>query len=494
MRNSNLRWAIALAFILILGPEALQSQGSWSVIPAYDGLQVRNGMLVFANQSAFDRVYQDLEQRISSWNADPNAPRAGESPEQPCPDDNAVLALFEQRYPAGSIRKASLQAECDWLNAGRNPADFTGHHLVDELLASLFNAKYQLQVGTNIYYIPVEGITYIVANEDMASLRALERGENPYGLPNVAVYGPEDGCSAEFSVNTTANTTSVGFAFIGEPQTGVADYFWEFGDGTISALQNPVHNYATAGTYTVCLTVEADSPKPCSDRVCKDIQVGSSGCTPFFIYNETGQPGGICFLDYSNLLENVTSWHWEFGDGSEGSDQPNPCHVFPCDKTYFVTLTIKTGSGCTGFFGLPVKVDSYACCSEKAQKKDVYYYASNQKQIRYNQRHIQIPFLYHRVVATVKNFKLNSNGNWAKAEADLRIDLGGSVYLIAETGCKCHLPFSIAKMEIALDKKTLTITKPVGKFFKAKKASEWNVKYTVNNTVITQQSTPVFCE
>ena len=31
-------------------------------------------------------------------------------------------------------------------------------------------------------------------------------------------------------------------------------WMWDFGDGSGSTLQNPVHTYAAAGTYTVCLT------------------------------------------------------------------------------------------------------------------------------------------------------------------------------------------------------------------------------------------------
>ncbi len=32
-------------------------------------------------------------------------------------------------------------------------------------------------------------------------------------------------------------------------------WLWDFGDGTTSTLQNPLHTYATIGNYTVTLTV-----------------------------------------------------------------------------------------------------------------------------------------------------------------------------------------------------------------------------------------------
>ncbi|MBK7409046.1 MAG: hypothetical protein IPJ40_13900 [Saprospirales bacterium] len=494
MRNSTLRWAVALMFFWLCLAEGVYAQSVWETIPAYEGLQVRNDMLVFFSKTVFDQVYQDLEQRIGEWNADPNALSPEESAGQACPDDNVVLALFEQRYQLNSIRKATLQKECDWLSTGRDPLAFESHHLVDEILAALFNGRYQVQIGSDIYYLPEPGITYIIANADLEALAALERGENPYGLPNVTVHGPEGGCMADFSVNTDYNTTTVGFSFTGQPQTGMVIYFWEFGDGSVSSVKNPVHNYANAGTFTVCLTIETSGMDPCADRICKSVQVGGEGCLPFFIYNETGQQGGVCFLDNTQLMQNVISWDWEFGDGSAGANVPNPCHTFPCDKTYFVTLSIVTSSGCSGFFTIPVEVNSYECCSAKAAKKGTFYFSGNQKQIIYNQRQIQIPLLYHRVVSTLKHYKLNSNGKWKKENANLQIDLQGNVFLASQEGCKCNLPFNIANTKLAINKKSLTITKAVGKAFKAKKANEWSAGYFVNNALLTQETTPVTCD
>ena len=33
-----------------------------------------------------------------------------------------------------------------------------------------------------------------------------------------------------------------------------SSYFWEFGDGETSTEENPIHNYASVGFYTVTLT------------------------------------------------------------------------------------------------------------------------------------------------------------------------------------------------------------------------------------------------
>ncbi len=38
----------------------------------------------------------------------------------------------------------------------------------------------------------------------------------------------------------------------------ISDWLWQFGDGTSSTLQNPVHTYTSPGTYTVTLSVNAE--------------------------------------------------------------------------------------------------------------------------------------------------------------------------------------------------------------------------------------------
>src|SRR5690606_16027069 len=36
------------------------------------------------------------------------------------------------------------------------------------------------------------------------------------------------------------------------------EWFWNFGDGTTSTLENPTHRYGTTGTFTVRLTTTTD--------------------------------------------------------------------------------------------------------------------------------------------------------------------------------------------------------------------------------------------
>jgi hypothetical protein len=86
-----------------------------------------------------------------------------------------------------------------------------------------------------------------------------------------------------------SNPTAI--SFNSNSSTNAVQYFWNFGDGYTGFGANPTHNYTSAGTYTVCLTVSNDtnfsinggSPvggpsginpcTSCSDSICKVITI-----------------------------------------------------------------------------------------------------------------------------------------------------------------------------------------------------------------------------
>lgn len=74
-----------------------------------------------------------------------------------------------------------------------------------------------------------------------------------------------------FTYSATGKTvyftnTSTG---LGGPDT----YQWQFGDGVVSSLQNPVHIYADFATYNVCLTVDGLIQGCSSQMICQNIML-----------------------------------------------------------------------------------------------------------------------------------------------------------------------------------------------------------------------------
>ncbi len=134
---------------------------------------------------------------------------------------------------------------------------------------------------------------------------------------------------------------------------------WNFGDGTIisglmsnATIANPVHIYANAGTYNVCLRVKRNnntSTAPCVAEYCKTVVV-TQPCNivaSFTSQADTAHPLRIKFTNTSTAVLSSDSIRWTFGDGSSISgllSDPNaasPTHDYAQAGTYNVCIRIK---------------------------------------------------------------------------------------------------------------------------------------------------------
>jgi PKD repeat protein len=125
--------------------------------------------------------------------------------------------------------------------------------------------------------------------------------------------------------------------------TAVTSWYWDFGDGQTSTLQNPVHAYALPGVYKVCLTITAvsTSGQSCCDQVCtKVIACGGQPCEvhPYFKWTDLGH-WTLQFTDLSTGTGTPCAWFWDFGDGNTSTLQ-NPVHSYQNPGFYVVCLKV----------------------------------------------------------------------------------------------------------------------------------------------------------
>ncbi|MFA5781556.1 MAG: PKD domain-containing protein [Bacteroidales bacterium] len=147
-------------------------------------------------------------------------------------------------------------------------------------------------------------------------------------------------CQADFIALQNYCDKCVSFTDSSWSAGNITSWVWGFGDGTGDTSQNPVHCYNNFGTYTVCLTV-FDTMNNCSNQFCNNIYIDSA----FYINADfsfsldpiANIPNAFIFYDNSN--GNITSWLWDFGDGTTSTLQ-NPYHLFPDSGIYNVCLTI----------------------------------------------------------------------------------------------------------------------------------------------------------
>jgi PKD repeat protein len=149
-----------------------------------------------------------------------------------------------------------------------------------------------------------------------------------------------------FTWNTSCSSTPTQFTDQSSPAGMISAWDWTFGDGGTSTQQNPVHIYTTPGTYTVTLTIT--DAGGCTSSLSKSLSVYFQPVAAYR-YSSTFCPARqVTFTDSSYALNaTLTSWYWDFGNGSY-STQPNPVHTFPqSNATYPVTLTVTDNHGCS---------------------------------------------------------------------------------------------------------------------------------------------------
>lgn len=119
-------------------------------------------------------------------------------------------------------------------------------------------------------------------------------------------------------------------------------WFWDFGDGTSSSEQHPVHTFSEVGSYMVCLSI-FDSIEGCQDMYCEEIYFGGAGCqADFYYFADSTNTLSVQFVD--NSTGQVDVWYWDFGDGEDSYSQ-SPKHLFETSGLFHVCLHIFGNNG-----------------------------------------------------------------------------------------------------------------------------------------------------
>ena len=160
-----------------------------------------------------------------------------------------------------------------------------------------------------------------------------------FAQPQAAFNAPGEVCIG-VPVNFTDQSTAA--------NSTVTQWLWNFGDATTSTSQNPVKNYAAAGTYTVTLTIT--SAVGCiSTTATRTVIVNALPTASFNVSAPACATRNITFTDASSPNSgNLVKWTWNFGDGNNATlNNPSPfTHNYANPGAYNVTLQVETNKGC----------------------------------------------------------------------------------------------------------------------------------------------------
>lgn len=147
---------------------------------------------------------------------------------------------------------------------------------------------------------------------------------------------------AGFSVSSNNGCTGIGLQFT-DTSNFASAWNWDFGDGTSSNQQNPVHAYAATGSYTVSLTV---TYKGCTGTYTQTAPINiTNPVNPTFTANDTSNCSAPFTVNFTSSASGAASYTWNFGDGGT-STVANPSHTYTTTGSFTVSLSVANSAGC----------------------------------------------------------------------------------------------------------------------------------------------------
>lgn len=142
-----------------------------------------------------------------------------------------------------------------------------------------------------------------------------------------------------------------------------AAFFWDFGDGSTSTLENPTHVYASPGTYTVSLFAEnfCGETEPVTKTICIEPEIvanfsinNNEACSPFGLsVNNTTDLTNLCgdetfewSVVYTSEFCGTGAGIWSFTNGTD-QNSFEPEFLFETPGIYTIILTATNSCGST---------------------------------------------------------------------------------------------------------------------------------------------------
>ncbi len=254
------------------------------------------------------------------------------------------------------------------LNAAAPPVTLTGSGgTAPYTFAYTINGVPQTPVlsnGAGVYVINaptgVAGtFTYSVTSVTDASSTLCSRSYNNTVTTSITVLPLP---TVNFVTNTPlCETRDISFTDNSNPQAGtLATWAWNFGDPNAtpgnpntSVIQNPLHNYSVAGTYTVSLSVTTNNG--CTNAVpfTKTITINDRPKAGFIVPEVCINDVAAVFIDTSKIANGAISaagYTWNYGDPPSGvnntSTGMNGSHLYTLVGPYNVTHVVTSTLGC----------------------------------------------------------------------------------------------------------------------------------------------------
>lgn len=183
-------------------------------------------------------------------------------------------------------------------------------------------------------------------------------------LVPVGIVIPPSGLVPAFtsSPNTAADNQNVVFDASTSRSTGlspIADYRWDFGDGTTARGSIANHSFRAPGTYSVTLTLVDTLGRTASITRPYTVTPGPGPTAEGSASPRNPTPGQtVVFngsLSRAGAGRTLVRYDWTFGDGATGSGQ-QVTHVYTAPGAYTAVLTVTDDAGRSNSIEIDVDV------------------------------------------------------------------------------------------------------------------------------------------
>lgn len=163
---------------------------------------------------------------------------------------------------------------------------------------------------------------------------------------------------ARFEVNSVDCASKLTRRFT-DKSLGATSWSWTFGDGSSSTDKNPVHNYATPGSYIVKLTVKNAT---CEHTVSKQVLVISEKADFTISDTMTCKFKPVTLTAINSDASNLSAYTWQVTKDNRSFDNPTgrtTSFSFPEAGYYNIQLIITDIYGCKDSLYKPMLVHIY---------------------------------------------------------------------------------------------------------------------------------------
>ena len=219
----------------------------------------------------------------------------------------------------------------EWIFEGGDP---TSGNMMEEVVTYLNAGTFDVSlIGENEY-----------CRDTLLRANFIGVGDNPNAGFS---FTPESGCEPLFVNFLDLSTMNPGM---------ITDWFWDFGDGTLSAEQSPSHTFNEVGNVDVRLKVV--SAIGCADSVVHQIDVLKVNEVTFEEMPVVCQGEAIEIHPEISMMEDVDTFYWMMSPTLSCADCLSPMATPEVTTTYY--FVVRNTNGCEKTFPITLEVGAYS--------------------------------------------------------------------------------------------------------------------------------------